>query len=118
MERTWEISDLDGSNKRTVTLAQYRAELDAAKTKAEATMAKHEIPKLYRDLIKQMRKEADLRGDGHAGWAALKDHWTDMSIAQTLAKARTRDIASALKVLSATADAIVRNMAAIREERS
>jgi hypothetical protein len=30
-ERTWEISDLDGSNKRTVTLTQYRAELDAAK---------------------------------------------------------------------------------------
>jgi len=36
MERTWEISDLDGTNKRTVTLAQYRAELDAAKTKALA----------------------------------------------------------------------------------
>lgn len=33
-ERTWEISDIDGSNKRTVTLAQYRAELDAAKAKA------------------------------------------------------------------------------------
>lgn len=30
-ERTWQISDLDGSNKRTVTLAQYRAEVDAAK---------------------------------------------------------------------------------------
>jgi hypothetical protein len=30
-ERTWEISDLDGSNKRTVTLAQYKAELAAAK---------------------------------------------------------------------------------------
>lgn len=24
-ERTWEISDLDGSNKRTVTLAQFLA---------------------------------------------------------------------------------------------
>lgn len=36
MERTWEISDIDGSNKRTVTLAQYRAELDAAKIKATA----------------------------------------------------------------------------------
>lgn len=30
-ERTWEISNIDGSNKRTVTLAQYRAEVDAAK---------------------------------------------------------------------------------------
>lgn len=30
-ERTWEISDIDGKNKRTVTLAQYRTELDAAK---------------------------------------------------------------------------------------
>jgi hypothetical protein len=35
-ERTWEISDIDGRNKRTVTLAQYRAELDAAKVKAQA----------------------------------------------------------------------------------
>ena len=33
---TWEISDIDGSNKRTVTLAQYRAELEAAKAKAIA----------------------------------------------------------------------------------
>lgn len=30
-ERTWEIGDIDGSNKRTVTPAQYRAELDARK---------------------------------------------------------------------------------------
>ena len=35
-EQTWEISDIDGSNKRRVTLAQYRAEVDAAKAKAEA----------------------------------------------------------------------------------
>ena len=35
-EQTWEISDIDGSNKRTVTLAQYRAELEAAKAKAIA----------------------------------------------------------------------------------
>ena len=35
-EKTWEISDIDGSNKRTVTLAQYRAELDAAKAVALA----------------------------------------------------------------------------------
>lgn len=26
-ERTWEISDIDGKNKRTVTLAQYLAEV-------------------------------------------------------------------------------------------
>ncbi len=37
-ERTWEISDLDGSNKRTVTLAQYRAELDARKPHTAAIM--------------------------------------------------------------------------------
>jgi hypothetical protein len=35
-ERTWEISDIDGSNKRTVTLAQYRAEIEAAKKRAES----------------------------------------------------------------------------------
>jgi hypothetical protein len=38
-ERTWEISDIDGSNKRTVTLAQYRAELDARKPYTAAIMA-------------------------------------------------------------------------------
>lgn len=30
-ELTWEISDIDGKNKRTVTLAQFRAEIDARK---------------------------------------------------------------------------------------
>lgn len=34
IERTWVISDIDGKNPRTVTLAQYRAELDAAKIRA------------------------------------------------------------------------------------
>ena len=33
-ERTWQITDIDGKNPRTVTLAQYRAEIDAAKAKA------------------------------------------------------------------------------------
>lgn len=40
MERTWEIRDIDGSNPRTVTLAQYRAELDAAKVRAMAAARK------------------------------------------------------------------------------
>lgn len=39
MERTWEISDIDGGNKRTVTLAQFRADLDARKPYTEAIMA-------------------------------------------------------------------------------
>ena len=34
MTRKWEISDLDGSNKRTVTLEQFRAEVEAAKKRA------------------------------------------------------------------------------------
>jgi hypothetical protein len=42
-ERTYRISDIDGSNKRTVTLAQYRAELDAAKKKAEAIHARNVV---------------------------------------------------------------------------
>ena len=37
-ERTWEISDIDGKNKRTVTLAQFRAEIDARKAMAEPIM--------------------------------------------------------------------------------
>jgi hypothetical protein len=36
-ERTWEITDSDGSNRRTVTLAQYRAEIEAARTLAIET---------------------------------------------------------------------------------
>ena len=39
MERTWEISDIDGRNKRTVTLAQYRAELDAALKRVRPVVA-------------------------------------------------------------------------------
>jgi len=35
-ERTWEISDIDGRNKRRVTLAQYRAELDARRPYTQA----------------------------------------------------------------------------------
>jgi hypothetical protein len=47
MTKTYEISDLDGANKRTVTLEQYRAELDAAKAKAVAIYerAKTEVAK-------------------------------------------------------------------------
>jgi hypothetical protein len=33
-ERTWEVRNIDGSNPRQMTLARYRAELDAAKAKA------------------------------------------------------------------------------------
>jgi hypothetical protein len=33
-ERTFEVRDIDGSNPRQMTVAQYRAELDAAKAKA------------------------------------------------------------------------------------
>ena len=35
-DRTWTISDIDGRNTRTVTLAQYRAEIEAAKVRALA----------------------------------------------------------------------------------
>lgn len=38
-ERTWEISDIDGKNKRRVTLAQYRAEIEARKVMAAPIMA-------------------------------------------------------------------------------
>jgi hypothetical protein len=38
-ERTFEVCDIDGV-KRTVTLAQFRAEVDAAKAKAEAIFAR------------------------------------------------------------------------------
>ena len=36
-ERTWKIKDIDGSNERTVTLAQYLAEVKIAKVRALAT---------------------------------------------------------------------------------
>ena len=37
--RTWEISDIDGRNKRCITLAQYRAEIEAAKAKVAPVMS-------------------------------------------------------------------------------
>lgn len=37
-ERTWEISDIDGGNKRHVTLAQFRAELAERKRMAAPIM--------------------------------------------------------------------------------
>ena len=40
MARTWEICDIDHGNKRTVTLEQYRAELEAAKKLALENLAK------------------------------------------------------------------------------
>lgn len=39
MTKTWIITDLDGSNRRRVTLAQYRVEVEAAKRRAEAIHA-------------------------------------------------------------------------------
>ena len=35
MEKAWTITDADGSNARQVTLAQFRAEIEAAKKSAE-----------------------------------------------------------------------------------
>lgn len=39
MERTYEISDIDGSNKRRVTLAQFLAEHEARKAMCRPIMA-------------------------------------------------------------------------------
>lgn len=39
MERTWEISDINGKNKRTVTLAQYKAELAAMRKEMSPVVA-------------------------------------------------------------------------------
>lgn len=57
MERTWEISDIDGKNKRTVTLAQYRAELDARKPYTAAIAAAF----LRRDIKGVEAAQADMR---------------------------------------------------------
>jgi hypothetical protein len=38
-ERTWEIADIDGNNKRTTTLSAYRAELDERKVYTAAIAA-------------------------------------------------------------------------------
>lgn len=38
-EKTYQITDIDGSNKRTVTLAGYRAELDERRPYTDAIMA-------------------------------------------------------------------------------
>ena len=38
-DRTFEIADIDGSNKRTTTLSAFRADLDARKVNTAAIMA-------------------------------------------------------------------------------
>ena len=38
-ERTWEISDINGKNKRMVTLAEFRADIEARKAAAAPIMA-------------------------------------------------------------------------------
>lgn len=40
MSKTWKITDSDGKNPRTVTLAQYLAEVKAAKIAAERAAEK------------------------------------------------------------------------------
>jgi len=37
-ERTWKITDADGSNRRRVTLAEFRADMDARKAAAKPIM--------------------------------------------------------------------------------
>lgn len=37
-QKTWQITDIDGSNERTVTLASFRAELDERAVYAKAVM--------------------------------------------------------------------------------
>ena len=38
IEQTWEIADIDGKNKRRVTLAQYKAEIAAHAAMAKPIM--------------------------------------------------------------------------------
>lgn len=38
-DRIWEISDIDGSNKRTVTLAEFKAEVARKRADALAILA-------------------------------------------------------------------------------
>ena len=57
MERTWEIGDLDGGNRRAVTLAQYRAELDARKVHTAKIMAAVRVG----DLVAAAAAQAEMR---------------------------------------------------------
>lgn len=45
MKRKWEISDLDGSNKRTVTLVQFRAEIEALAARPPRLLAQRTTTK-------------------------------------------------------------------------
>ena len=62
-ERTWEISDIDGRNKRTVTLAQYRAEIETAKAKVAPVVSAFRRGDLIGCAKAQAAIRAPNRGD-------------------------------------------------------
>ena len=52
---------------------------------------------------------ANTAGDGHAGWAAIADHWEPYAIACTLARATIRRPDAAVKEMQRVADEIIAN---------
>jgi hypothetical protein len=73
-KRTWQISDIDGSNKRTVTLEQYRAEVDASK-RAASEKFQHSV----RELAILNRAHATMMAHLNAGhgYDVAKRAWVD-----------------------------------------
>ena len=69
------------------------------------------LPKFYRDLVAHVRKHGDKIGDGHAGWAAITDHWETFDIARTLVLNHAKTPIEAIGVMSKVADEILTNSA-------
>lgn len=74
MERTWEISDLDGSNKRIVTLAQYLGGIKEASTLA-ALRHQMSVALHRKDRVEYHRLGAEHRALLHAACPAVKATW-------------------------------------------
>ena len=68
------------------------------------------IPTYMRPLVQAVLKHADTIGDGHAGWAAIHDHWEPFAIACTLARAKVREPHHAVVEMQRVADEIITNL--------
>jgi hypothetical protein len=60
-----------------------------------------------RQLIRAVRTHADNAGDGHAGWTAIADFWTDEGITDAIVYAGAATEAEAIAALRKHAENLI-----------
>ena len=74
MAKTWDVNDLDGGNKRSVTLEQYLAEIGVAKKLASVRYAMS-VALHRKDRAEHRRLGAEHRRILHTAAPAVKAAW-------------------------------------------